>query len=158
MIVFLRGVWSTGSEFREWTGPNTGSEYGFGVQRKDLALHWFNRFGERTRPTPGSLGLEFEERNGPNPGFADFEFREKTGPNPGLVGSEFRERNGPNPGWAGSEFGEKTCPKSGLEFGFREKTWLIPDSEFGFGDLRKERAEPWFSRFRVRERTFFSFF
>ena len=37
-----------------------------------------------------------------------------------------------------------------LEFG--ERTGPNPGSEFGFGVQRKERAEPWFGRFRVRRK------
>ena len=124
-------VRSSGSEFRERVWPNPGSAG--------------SEFGERTGPNPGSAGSELGERNGPKPGLAGSEFGEKTGLNPDSAGSVFGERNGLNPGLAGSEFGERT--------------WPNPDSEFGFGVLRKERAETWFGRFGEKTLclSFFSF-
>ena len=42
------------------TGPNPRSEFRFGIQRKDLALHLFggSEFGERKRPNPGLSGSD----------------------------------------------------------------------------------------------------
>ena len=52
--MFLPEVRSSGSDFGERTGPNPGSESGF---------------GERTWPYTGSAGSEFGERTRPNPCF-----------------------------------------------------------------------------------------
>ena len=64
-IVFLPGGGSSGSEFRERTGPNPGSEFEFGVRRKDLAQPWFGRFGvwrkERAKPWFGRFRVRRKE-------------------------------------------------------------------------------------------------
>ena len=62
-IVFSAGVRSSGREFRE-RRTEPWFLVGFRVQRKDLAQHWFSRYGERTRPNPwfGRLGESTKEQ------------------------------------------------------------------------------------------------